>query len=88
MIPRLTRANLTRPPADFFDSAAYVSRFEQQGFSREEAEGIVDALEMIVNESMANMQANLVTRADHYKVRRETRSFVRLILAAAAAEPC
>lgn len=60
------------PLADFFDSAAYVSRFEQQGFSRQEAEGIVDALEMIVNESMANMQANLVTRAEHYKVRSGT----------------
>ncbi|KAL7338353.1 DUF1640-domain-containing protein [Rhodotorula toruloides] len=67
MIHIMTGVASPGPLADFFDSAAYVSRFEQQGFSRQEAEGIVDALEMIVNESMANMQANLVTRAEHYK---------------------
>ncbi|BGO91144.1 hypothetical protein NBRC10512_005762 [Rhodotorula toruloides] len=64
---RPLHTTLTQRDQHFFDSAAYVSRFEQQGFSRQEAEGIVDALEMIVNESMANMQANLVTRAEHYK---------------------
>lgn len=56
-------------PADYFDSAEYVHRFEQQGLSKQQAEGVVDALEGIVQESMDNLEANLVSRSEHYKVR-------------------
>ncbi|GAA6051796.1 hypothetical protein JCM3770_004977 [Rhodotorula araucariae] len=51
----------------YFDSADYVHRFEQQGLSRRQAEGVVDALENIVQESVSNLEANLVTRTEHYK---------------------
>ena len=57
------------PPIDFFDSADYVHRFEQQGLTRQQAEGIVDALENIVQESVNNLESNLVSRTEHYKVR-------------------
>ncbi|TKA55253.1 hypothetical protein B0A53_02223 [Rhodotorula sp. CCFEE 5036] len=51
----------------YFDSAEYVHRFEQQGLSKQQAEGVVDALEGIVQESMDNLEANLVSRSEHYK---------------------
>ncbi|GAA5838122.1 hypothetical protein JCM9279_004131 [Rhodotorula babjevae] len=51
----------------FFDSADYVYRFEQQGLTRQQAEGIVDALENIVQESVNNLESNLVSRTEHYK---------------------
>lgn len=54
---------------DYFDSADYVHRFEQHGLTRKQAEGVVDALEGIVAESMDNLESNLVTRTEHYKVR-------------------
>ncbi|GAA5880983.1 hypothetical protein JCM3774_001495 [Rhodotorula dairenensis] len=51
----------------YFDSAEYVHRFEQQGLNKQQAEGVVDALEAIVQESMDNLEANLVSRSEHYK---------------------
>ncbi|GAA5972028.1 hypothetical protein JCM8115_000030 [Rhodotorula mucilaginosa] len=58
---------LTYTRTDYFDSAEYVHRFEQQGLSKQQAEGVVDALEGIVQESMDNLEANLVSRSEHYK---------------------
>lgn len=45
--------------------------------SKQQAEGVVDALEGIVQESMDNLEANLVSRSEHYKVRISLR--VRLV---------
>ncbi|GAA6026674.1 hypothetical protein JCM8202_002879 [Rhodotorula sphaerocarpa] len=61
--------SLVRPHAvlHYFDSADYVHRFEQHGLTRKQAEGVVDALEGIVAESMDNLESNLVTRTEHYK---------------------
>lgn len=64
----LYAANDTHARTDYFDSAEYVHRFEQQGLSKQQAEGVVDALEGIVQESMDNLEANLVSRSEHYKV--------------------
>lgn len=55
--------------ADHFDTAEYVDRLEQEGLTRKQAEGVIDTLEEIVEESIKNMQANLVTRAEQDKVR-------------------
>lgn len=71
--PGLTDA-LARRRADYFDSAEYVHRFEQQGLSKQQAEGVVDALEAIVQESMDNLESNLVSRSEHYKVRTPRRA--------------
>jgi len=65
----LPQADSGPPPIDFFDSADYVHRFEQQGLTRQQSEGIVDALENIVQESVNNLESNLVSRTEHYKVR-------------------
>ncbi|TNY19618.1 hypothetical protein DMC30DRAFT_447802 [Rhodotorula diobovata] len=65
--PRAVHASPSRFAHHFFDSADYVHRFEQQGLTRQQAEGIVDALENIVQEAVNNLEANLVTRTEHYK---------------------
>lgn len=64
----LTRAHLTSP-TDHFDTAQYVQRLEREGLSRRQAEGVIDTLEEVIEESIRNMQANLVTRAEQDKVR-------------------
>lgn len=56
-----------RVRADFFDTADYVNRLENQGLNRKQAEGVVDALEDIIQEAISNLQGNLVTRTEHYK---------------------
>ncbi|GJN88915.1 hypothetical protein Rhopal_001886-T1 [Rhodotorula paludigena] len=58
---------LARTAHNYFDSADYVQRFEQQGLTRTQAEGVVDALESIVQESIQNLESNLVSRTEHYK---------------------
>ncbi|GAA5890525.1 hypothetical protein JCM5296_005073 [Sporobolomyces johnsonii] len=51
----------------FFDTADYVHRLEQQGLTRKQADGVVDALEDIIDEAISNLQRSLVTRTEHYK---------------------
>lgn len=51
-----------------FDTAAFVSRLEQEGgLSRKQSAGLVEALEAVVEESIRTMTANLVTRAEQEK---------------------
>ena len=50
-----------------FDTAAFVSRLEQEGLSRKQSTGLVEALEEVVEESIRTMTANLVTRAEQEK---------------------
>lgn len=63
------RAFRVHPPlfVAHFDSSEYVDRLEQQGLSRGQAEGLVSTLESVIEESMSNMRANLVTRAEQNK---------------------
>ncbi|CEQ40325.1 SPOSA6832_01951, partial [Sporobolomyces salmonicolor] len=51
----------------FFDTSDYVHRLEQQGLTRKQADGVVDALEDIIGEAISNLQGSLVTRTEHYK---------------------
>ncbi|KAL8280609.1 hypothetical protein RQP46_006932 [Phenoliferia psychrophenolica] len=59
----------SRPPlqAAHFDTSEYVTKLEQQGLSRQQAESIIDTLEEVIEESVHNMQGNLVTRAEQDK---------------------
>lgn len=45
-----------------------MTKLEQQGLSRQQAESIIDTLEEVIEESVHNMQGNLVTRAEQDKV--------------------
>lgn len=45
-----------------------MQRLEREGLSRQQAEGVVDALEEVIEESIRSMQVNLVTRAEQDKV--------------------
>ena len=51
------------------DTSEYVTKLEKQGLSRQQAESIIDTLEEVIEESVHNMQGNLVTRAEQDKVR-------------------
>ena len=51
-----------------FDTQALVSRLEEEGLSHKQAVGIMSALELVVQESVSSMVANLVTRAEQEKV--------------------
>lgn len=46
-----------------------MQRLEREGLSRRQAEGVIDTLEEVIEESIRNMQGNLVTRAEQDKVR-------------------
>lgn len=70
------------PCTDFFDTSDYVHRLEQQGLTRKQADGVVDALEDIIGEAISNLQGSLVTRTEHYKV-----CTINLHLAAERADP-
>lgn len=72
---RLSRAPASEPRSqgvfastDHFDTAEYVQRLEREGLSRRQAEGVIDTLEEVIEESIRNMQGNLVTRAEQDKV--------------------
>ncbi|KAG0253027.1 hypothetical protein DFQ27_007716 [Actinomortierella ambigua] len=50
-----------------FDTHRFVQKLEQQGFTRQQAEGIMGALDEVVTESMNNLTKNMVTKADQDK---------------------
>jgi Protein of unknown function (DUF1640) len=61
----------TPPCSDFhFDTHHFVQRLEREGLNRAQAEGIMSALAEVIDESIRNMTANMVTKADQEKVRR------------------
>ena len=61
--------SFARDVADHFDTAHFVSKLEQEGLTRIQAEGIIGTLEEVIEQSIDNMQRNLVTRAEQDKVR-------------------
>ena len=52
-----------------FDTHHFVQRLEREGLNRKQAEGIMAAMAEVVDESIRNMTANMVTKADQEKVR-------------------
>ena len=52
-----------------FDTHHFVQRLEREGLNRQQAEGIMAAMAEVVDESIRNMTANMVTKADQEKVR-------------------
>ncbi|KZS90810.1 DUF1640-domain-containing protein [Sistotremastrum niveocremeum HHB9708] len=70
-IPRLTFSrnfHLTLPRHEFhFDSHHFVERLEREGLTRAQAEGIMNAMAEVIDESIKNMAANMVTKADQEK---------------------
>ncbi|BGP15662.1 Protein fmp32, mitochondrial [Rhodosporidiobolus nylandii] len=52
----------------FFDTHASLHKLQQHGLTREQAEGVVQTLEEIMQESLGSLQEGLVSRAEHYKV--------------------
>ncbi|CAH7688927.1 hypothetical protein BY996DRAFT_4577300 [Phakopsora pachyrhizi] len=53
--------------ATHFDSHQFVSRLEQEGLSRQQAEGLMIAIEQVIDESMKGLTNNLVTRNEMEK---------------------
>lgn len=52
-----------------FDTHHFVQRLEREGLNRAQAEGIMSAMAEVIDESIRNMTGNMVTKADHEKVR-------------------
>ena len=52
-----------------FDTHHFVQRLEREGLNRQQAEGIMAAMAEVVDESIRNMTANMVTKADQEKAR-------------------
>ncbi|KIY52884.1 DUF1640-domain-containing protein [Fistulina hepatica ATCC 64428] len=58
----------TRSLSDFhFDTHHFVQRLEREGLNRAQAEGIMSAMAEVIDESIRNMTANMVTKADQEK---------------------
>lgn len=51
-----------------FDTHHFVQRLEREGLNRKQAEGIMAAMAEVIDESIRNMTANMVTKADQEKV--------------------
>jgi Protein of unknown function (DUF1640) len=71
LFPQLYRGfRSTATPKDFhFDTHHFVQRLEREGLNRAQAEGIMSAMAEVIDESIRNMTSNMVTKADHEKVR-------------------
>ncbi|KAF9159357.1 hypothetical protein BGX20_002988, partial [Mortierella sp. AD010] len=50
-----------------FDTHRFVEKLEREGFSRQQSEAIMNALDEVVTESMNNLTKNMVTKADQDK---------------------
>ncbi|EAU90327.1 mitochondrial protein [Coprinopsis cinerea okayama7 len=58
----------TRGLNDFhFDTHHFVQRLEREGLNRAQAEGIMSAMAEVIDESIRNMTANMVTKAEQEK---------------------
>ncbi|KAG9003584.1 hypothetical protein FRB94_014548 [Tulasnella sp. JGI-2019a] len=51
-----------------FDTHSFVRRLEHEGLNRQQAEGIMSAIESVIDESIRNMTAGMVTKAQQEKV--------------------
>lgn len=65
--PRPFSSSFRRHAQFSFDTASFVTRLEQEGLSRKQSVGIMEALDEVVEESIRTMTANLVTRAEQEK---------------------
>lgn len=52
-----------------FDTHHFVQRLEREGLNRAQAEGIMTAMADVIDESIRNMTARMVTKAEQEKVR-------------------
>jgi len=50
-----------------FDTHHFVQRLEREGLNKAQAEGIMSAMAEVIDESVRNMTANMVTKADQEK---------------------
>ncbi|OSD03037.1 DUF1640-domain-containing protein [Trametes coccinea BRFM310] len=50
-----------------FDTHHFVQRLEREGLNREQAEGIMNAMAEVIDESIRNMTSNMVTKAEQEK---------------------
>ncbi|KAF9327158.1 hypothetical protein BG006_009492 [Podila minutissima] len=50
-----------------FDTHRFVEKLEREGFTRQQSEAIMNALDEVVSESMDNLTKNMVTKADQDK---------------------
>ena len=64
-----------------FDTHHFVQRLEREGLNRAQAEGIMSAMAEVIDESIRNMTSNMVTKADHEKVRVFSRAHHHLLSA-------
>ncbi|KNE98309.1 hypothetical protein PSTG_08384 [Puccinia striiformis f. sp. tritici PST-78] len=55
----------------YFDSHQFVTRLENEGLNREQSEGLMLAIEQVIDESMKNLITGLVTRIDFAKLKSE-----------------
>lgn len=71
LFPQIRRSFRTTVPRDnfHFDTHHFVQRLEREGLNRAQAEGIMSAMAEVIDESVRNMISNMVTKADHEKVR-------------------
>ncbi|KAI9183472.1 Protein fmp32, mitochondrial [Blastocladiella emersonii ATCC 22665] len=60
------RRYLSTPPPTF-DTYKFVQRLEQEGFSREQSEAIMQSFLEVISESMANLKSTMVTKGDQEK---------------------
>ncbi|KAI9611863.1 hypothetical protein H4Q26_007948 [Puccinia striiformis f. sp. tritici PST-130] len=51
----------------YFDSHQFVTRLENEGLNREQSEGLMLAIEQVIDESMKNLITGLVTRSEMEK---------------------
>ncbi|KAL4063185.1 hypothetical protein J3A83DRAFT_4107024 [Scleroderma citrinum] len=67
--PRPSRAFSTSPSRHefHFDTHHFVQRLEREGLNRAQAEGIMNAMAEVIDESIRNMTSNMVTRAEQEK---------------------
>ena len=66
---RVAAFHRTAARLDFhFDTHHFVQRLEREGLNRQQAEGIMAAMAEVIDESIRNMTANMVTKADQEKV--------------------
>ena len=61
-----------------FDTHHFVQRLEREGLNRQQAEGIMAAMAEVIDESVRNMTANMVTKADQEKVRLSSASVLSI----------
>ncbi|KAG0274968.1 hypothetical protein BGZ95_009308 [Linnemannia exigua] len=59
--------NLLNDSGLHFDTHRFVEKLEREGFSRQQSEAIMNALDEVVTESMDNLTRNMVTKADQDK---------------------